>query len=236
MTNTAILTGLYELKNDLQGDEKRAYEYAMSHEEVRESQYATGIGMKLAKLIYNLEKEMKEKDYSKGGKAKTISAIKRILKTVPEYHKSLKGVLKYENCSIVCDGFRAVRFYGAKKDIPFEECEYAFDMPKKINDIVIATMQGANSVNIMPTLAEVKSVIEIEKARRKASGEKINGYKPIVYKLNENTWVNAEYLKDVMEATEAFALHVKETDAPVNRNAVYILGEDADGILLPINH
>lgn len=234
MTNTAILTGLYEIRNYLDQDERKAYDYAMREEDIRNSKYAMGMGISLARLIYKIETEMKEKEFKNtGGKTKVVSAVKRILKNVPESQVALKGVLKCDGYSIVCDSYHAVRFW---HDIPVEESKNPLGYPKSINDLVDGAMQTADGPNIAPTLAEVKSVIEMEKARRKAAGVKTNRYNPIQYKLNKNTWVNAEYLRDMMEAIGECAIHTKETDAACNRSMVYFVGEDADGILCPINH
>ena len=97
-------------------------------------------------------------------------------------------------------------------------------------------IEESNSGDIAPNYAEVKQNFEQEKAHRKANGIKTDRYNPILFQVNKNTWVNAQYLLEMMEALPGCEIYAVESDLPCSRKPIYFKSDAGDGVLLPVNH
>lgn len=191
-------------------------------------------GMVLDELIQDLQQEEREATYKMiGGKPKTLATMKKIIKNAEKNGSAINGAVQYENFSYITDGFRAIRIHG---DVPIQKCTKSGSLGKSLHDIMERAIEESNSGDIAPNYAEVKQNFEQEKAHRKANGIKTDRYNPILFQVNKNTWVNAQYLLEMMEALPGCEIYAVESDLPCSRKPIYFKSDAGDGVLLPVNH
>lgn len=147
---------------------------------------------------------------SKGGTA--YSAIKRMIKNIPEYNGRLRGTwVDKDGRQCVCDGYHAVRVKTHTDG--FDNIEEPIDLDKVMN------VEGNPSELTLPTPGELKTCI----AEQKKKDRKF-------YDFGEGLpRVDATYLKDMMDILP----NAKVTWYGTNR-ALIFKSENGDGILLPV--
>ena len=147
---------------------------------------------------------------SKGGTAYT--AVKRIIKNVPEYNQRLKGVW-VDNCGrqCVCDGYHAVRM---KNHID------GFDTVEPPIDLDNAMKADGEPIELpLPTPGELKACI----AEQKGKDRKF-------YDFGEGLpRVDATFLKDILDILPG----AKAKSYGINK-LILFESDVGDGILLPV--
>ena len=181
----------------------------------------------IAGLIYDLEKETREKGIKAAGKSDLLTAAKNVLKTAksdlihkPDFQKPFTSG-KYQ---CFCDGFRLLALSGNKKlDIETNDREL-------INAENIIPKENFNCA-VLPELVNLK----LEIARFKSEyTTKHNKRIMVRFKDDKNNivfCVNAEYLFDAIKATGSKNIYYKS-----EKSTLLVESENVKCAIMPINY
>jgi len=173
-----------------------------------------------------LKDDINKSAANKNGRSKTLSAMKRIIKTATQKasNTDLHGAwITPEGKQIVCSGYHVIVL---NDPLPLTEAKGMEDFEQK----VIGNLKYDCKIDLsLPSIADLKSIIADHKIKHKATPKK-ERTSPI-YDFGENLpMCNAEYLLDMMEA-----LHEPSARCQENFNSIiYFKSEDGEGLLLSI--
>lgn len=213
MTNNKLLTELRKMEQELlTSKEPSAY-------------------IRLHKLIEEVEGEIRDECNRDAGKGSVAKAAQRILKSAQGqlHREALWKAYRGKDATIICDGFRAVRFNLDTAPSLEEHPEKFYDYP----DIgrIVDDLKKANDVPVnVPSLGELRAFIKTEKARLKAKKEK--GVRLILQTAGQEIHVDAEYLLDMLEALPGATVTAARKKAQTS--ALYFKAENGDGVLFPL--
>lgn len=178
----------------------------------------------LEEIRAKLEAAFRAETNARSGKKEIEAAALRILKSADDFRPVLKKAYKTADGVAVCDGYRAIIFN--ESDAPELPTN---DPAAPYPDITSILKNAAENLDplTLPTLSDLIAYIKTEKARRKAAKDKT----PIFYHF-DGVAVNAEYLRDVMQA-------LPEASATASRfhrdtRPLYFKAANGCGLLMPV--
>lgn len=158
----------------------------------------------------------REDNAKKAGAGGQLAALKRIVKA--SNRDTLRGYwMDDEGRFCVVSGFHAVRLNSFVDGLP-----KAIEKYNSMGQIFDSTKQNAaRKIEHLPTVAELKEFITIEKAK---------GNTRPAYELCPGLWVNPQYLIDMIGALPGVIMYAPEKPL----NPIYCECEAGDGVLLPV--
>lgn len=158
-------------------------------------------------------------------------AVKRVCRAVEKSQTNsnrpyMAGLFEQSGDYILCDGYRAFRFYQDIEEInhaPEPEKGYRMDICNFINS---ALEKNSGRFLNLPDIAELKEFIHAEKERQKAI--KSVGIRPFL--VDDYIYVNPQYLLDFMQVFPGCKAYKPES----NIAPIYFLADGGDGILMPV--
>lgn len=226
MTNEKILKALYAA-----GKQIKDFDVCMSivnrENGIPKLRYEPEFDLIIAGLIYDLEKETREKGIKAAGKSDLLTAAKNVLKTAkrdlshkPDFQKPFTSG-KYQ---CFCDGFRLLALSGDKKlDMETNDREL-------INAENIILKEHCNSA-ILPELVNLKLEIERFKSEYTTKHNKRIMVRFRDVKDNIVFCVNAEYLFDAIKATDAKNIYYKNA-----KTTLLVESENVKCAIMPIGY
>lgn len=197
MKNQEMLFAMYDIVSALPKESAETVNYILSKSiKWDTNMYET----KIAYLIRRLKSDIIEDEQMKTGKTDRAKACKNILKnakkktTLEAFHYPIETS---DGKQVFSDNFSLVEYAGNDK-IPFEETPDAIKEIQKTYNIERLFPKDEGKVLSLPTLPELKAYIKIEKS--KFTKKDIKDGKSVVYILDGDIHVNAEYLLNIMEA------------------------------------
>lgn len=225
MTNEKILKALYAA-----GKQIKDFDVCISivnrENGIPKLRYEPEFDLIIAGLIYDLEKETREKGIKAAGKSDLLTAAKNVLKTAksflshkPDFQKPYTSG-KYQ---CFCDGFRLLALSGNKKlDIETNEREL-------VNAENIIPKEACNSA-VLPELVNLK--LEIARFKSEYTTKNNRGIIARFKDENDNIifGINAEYLFDAIKATGAKNIFYKNS-----KSTLLVEAENVKFAIMPVN-
>lgn len=180
--------------------------------------YATAANM-LIDARTEMDAEHRKNNWGRGKASQMVTAAKRMIKSVPGHMTHLKGIFEQNGKYCICDGYRAVRLNEDMQSVPHAEQPGAPDLTK--------IFEGVNK-------AEKFDLPEVPTIKRFISEQRTKGVikQDIVYNLVDDTWVNPEYLIDMLQVLPDCTAYKPAN----NHSTIYFESDAGDGVLLPVRH
>ena len=174
----------------------------------------------LINLCAMLQEDIRQETNKNNGKANVAKAMNNIIKNAMklyEYKKELHGAIIKDGCQYVTDAYRIIKLYNPI-DIQEAPEQNTFDF----EGLLKGARENKEELKT-PTISELKTHIEIEKAKNKNNTK-------IYYYFGENKpMIDAKYLLDILTAFP---------DAKIYANGamgnLYFKDELGEAILCPI--
>ena len=173
-----------------------------------------------AQMILDIKYQMDAKKNNSG----SLAALKRICKCCMKGMEGLRGVVETidetgEKRFVLCDGHRIIRVKEDPTSLPHVDTEKAFSS-EKINNFMNVNRYGDAAE--LPTVPELKTYIAEKKA--------VYGKEKIFYGIAGKTFVDAQYLLDMLQALPDCKVIIPEKST----DPIYVVSDDGDGLLLPV--
>ena len=160
------------------------------------------------------------------GKLSPLKAANRIIKIAKRSHRiATHGSWMLNGMQCYCDGYRAVRLHNP---LPTEEIPPEA-LPMDLSGIINGAKENMGAELILPSIAELKAHIKIQKAVKKSNKDR----NPVTYDFGENLpAVNAEYLMDMLELLPECKARAAKHKPLIG--LIYFEAEAGDGALCPV--
>ena len=222
MTNIEMLTRLEKVNADMIAAFEKEDVFELAINETRQT---------LLSVVEYLKDEVTKENSKKQKTTNVLKIAKKIIKSVPDYKEGLKGAwIDNDGNEHYCNCYMGLISY---KPLGLNKVENGHDLRKSI--------PITDSKVKLPTLAEINNQIKEYKAKVK-TGIINKHYKP-TYKINDELYVNPEYLAWAIEATGAECAEYKSSGIIQSRDEKYtkclssayvITGENAKAIIIPM--
>lgn len=181
------------------------------------------------KLIEDLKADIRTDNNKARGCGNLAKLAKAIFKSAPENQKMMQYSHIENDIQFILDGYRIAGFY-EHIDLPDYEKDAPDTLPPewfKVSKIIDGVEYDDECPITLPTIAELKTAIKIERTKSKSRGLRY------MWKFENGPAVNAQYLLDFMEAFPDAKIYASANKPMFN--PLYIDAEKGMGILLPIN-
>jgi len=227
MKNAEMLTRCHEIANFLNEDDRAAFDFFQRHPEHEPNAVTGGLGALIVALIRDLERDINADEARAAGRLSPLKAAQRILKAAQDCpREALHGAWIAGGLQCLCDGYRAFRLAEHLPGLPsIRDGLEPFNVAGCIDPC-----KNFSRPLELPDVAEVKSWLKAEKARRKGEGtrEKL----PPCWDFGEGLpYVNAQYLIDALELLPGCTCRISEHRPELG--GLYLESPAGDGLVLP---
>ena len=191
----------------------------------------TSMAYEMNEVMKQLEADMLIEQSKKSGNKSIITAANRIIKNAESLKRfpMLEGMFTNQTRDgstlyCVCDSFVAIRF-NEKQLLP--EIDEKWRGQEMQLEHIVERPDFSKEINL-PDIGELKVYIKTHKIKEKNNPKKVADYL-----LNEelNLWVNPQYLLNAMECLPDCKAYATNSISPI-----YIMAENGDGCVCPVNH
>lgn len=227
MKNAEMLTRCHAIAATLEGDELERYEYYRKNPEILSGPYAYGAPAILAGLIRDLERDINAEECRAAGRLSPLKAAQRVLKSAQgNPREALHGAWITGGMQCLCDGYRAFRLAEHLPGLPSIRDGVE---PINVDKYIDPARDGFTQPLQLPDLADIKSYVKAERARRK--GEGIRNAAPVAWDFGEGLpYVNAQYLIDALELLPGCTCRISAHRPELG--GLYLESPAGDGLLL----
>ena len=228
MKNAEMLTRCHEIANFLNEGDRAAFDFFRAHPEHDANAITGGLGALLSDLIRALERDINAEECRAAGRLSPLKAAQRILKAAQDCpREALHGAWIAGGLQCICDGYRAFRLAEHLPGLPAIRDGLE---PFNVAGCIDPARDGFTQPLQLPDVAEVKSWLKAEKARRK--GECIRDKMPLCWDFGEGLpYVNAQYLIDALELLPGCTCRISAHRPELG--GLYLESPAGDGLVLP---
>ncbi len=182
----------------------------------------------LVNICAVMRREAMEQNDKDAGRGDIRKAMKVVMDNAMKIVK-FNGVYMINGQQYVCDGHQAIRPYH-----PIEVDITPAPRTPQLDRVFSEAHLGSKQTLELPTMAELKAIINVGQAEHKAKyGRKANEH-AIPYRFkNSNLAVNAKYLKNMLTAFPDAEATCKESNP---HGGILFQGDEGEALLLPIKY